>query len=77
MGDVTFNLASNRMEVHRSQAEPWRVTLIDTRDATMTGGRLKRAPAYVEDDEFCMTYGDGVSDVDVTASIASRTRSRR
>jgi glucose-1-phosphate cytidylyltransferase len=70
MGDVTFDMARNSMEVHRSQAEPWKVTLIDTGDATMTGGRLKRALPYVEDDEFCMTYGDGVADVDIGALLA-------
>ena len=71
MSDVTFDMAENKMEVHRHQAEPWRVTLLDTGDETMTGGRLKRAAAYVQEEEaFCFTYGDGLSDVDITASIA-------
>lgn len=71
MSDITFNMAENRMEVHQSVAEPWKVTLIDTGDETGTGGRLKRVAPYLEgEDCFCMTYGDGVSDVDITASIA-------
>jgi glucose-1-phosphate cytidylyltransferase len=65
MSDVTFDMAHNRMEVHQASAEPWRVTLVDTGDDTMTGGRLKRVAAYVGDDDFCFTYGDGVSDVDI------------
>jgi glucose-1-phosphate cytidylyltransferase len=64
--DVTFDLQGNSMEVHRRHAEPWRVSLIDTGDATMTGGRIRRIADYVKDDEaFCLTYGDGVSDVDI------------
>ena len=71
MSDVTFDMAHNRMEVHHKHAEPWKVTLVDTGDDSMTGGRLKRVADYVQDEEaFCFTYGDGVSDVDVTASIA-------
>jgi glucose-1-phosphate cytidylyltransferase len=63
--DVTFHVGSNEMEVHRSQAEPWSVTLVDTGEETMTGGRLKRAMPYVGDDDFCFTYGDGVTDMDI------------
>ncbi|OGA35770.1 MAG: glucose-1-phosphate cytidylyltransferase [Betaproteobacteria bacterium RIFCSPLOWO2_12_FULL_62_13b] len=71
MSDVTFDMAHNRMEVHEQKAEPWRVTLVDTGEDTMTGGRLKRATAYVKDeDAFCFTYGDGVADVDISAAIA-------
>ena len=71
MSDVTFDMQHNRMEVHERHAEPWKVTLVDTGDDTMTGGRLKRVARYIQDDEaFCFTYGDGVSDVDVAASIA-------
>ena len=70
MSDVTFNLRSNSMEVHRRHAEPWVITLVDTGEATMTGGRLKRVREYVSDETFCFTYGDGVADVDVTALIA-------
>ena len=71
MSDVTFDMASNRMEVHHKHAEPWKVTLVDTGDDTMTGGRLKRVADYLKhQDEFCFTYGDGVADVDIAASIA-------
>ncbi|MFB0777883.1 glucose-1-phosphate cytidylyltransferase [Aeromonas salmonicida] len=70
MSDVTFHMVENRMEVHEKRAEPWNVTLVDTGDASMTGGRLKRVAEYVKDDEaFLFTYGDGVSDVDIRASI--------
>jgi glucose-1-phosphate cytidylyltransferase len=70
MSDVTFDMAINRMEVHQRHAEPWRVTLVDTGDETQTGGRLRRVAEYVADeDAFCFTYGDGLSDVDVAASI--------
>ena len=70
MSDVTFCMANNRMEVHHKHAEPWRVTLVDTGDETMTGGRLKRVADYLKDEPaFCFTYGDGVSDVDISASI--------
>lgn len=70
MSDVTFDMASNRMEVHHKHAEPWKVTLVDTGEDTMTGGRLKRVADYLKDTEaFCFTYGDGVADVDITAAI--------
>lgn len=66
MSDVTFDMANNSMQVHQKYAEPWRVTLVDTGEDTMTGGRLKRVAEYVKDEEqFCFTYGDGVADVDV------------
>ena len=68
--DVTFCMSENRMEVHQQRAEPWTVTLVDTGDETMTGGRLKRVKDYLKDEEsFCFTYGDGVADVDITQSI--------
>jgi glucose-1-phosphate cytidylyltransferase len=68
MSDVTFDMTSNRMEVHQQNAEPWRVTLVDTGENTLTGGRLKRVAPYVADEEFFFfTYGDGVADIDVTA----------
>ncbi len=71
MSDVTFDMQDNRMQVHQSVAEPWRVTLVDTGDNTGTGGRLRIiAPYLAGEDAFCMTYGDGVSDLDITASIA-------
>lgn len=70
MSDVTFDISANTMEVHQRHAEPWRVTLVDTGDDTLTGGRLKRVGDYVRDDEaFCFTYGDGLSDVNIGASI--------
>ncbi len=69
--DVTFDMANNGMEVHHKRAEPWKVTLVDTGDESMTGGRLRRVASYVENEEaFCFTYGDGVADIDITASIA-------
>jgi glucose-1-phosphate cytidylyltransferase len=68
VSDVTIDVAKNAMEMHQSAAEPWRVTLVDTGDATQTGGRIKRVLHYVDDEEaFLMTYGDGVADVDVHA----------
>ena len=69
--DVTFDMQNNTMEVHTRNAEPWKVTLVDTGDDTLTGGRLKRVKEYVRDEDmFCFTYGDGVSDVDIGALIA-------
>lgn len=68
--DVTFDLRSNTMEVHRHTAEAWRVTLVDTGEATMTGGRLKRVQRYLGNETFCFTYGDGVSNLDLTRLIA-------
>ena len=71
MSDVTFDMANNAMEVHERHAEPWRVTLVDTGDATQTGGRMKRITKFVQNDEaFCVTYGDGVADVDIAALVA-------
>jgi glucose-1-phosphate cytidylyltransferase len=69
MSDVTFDMANNTMEVHQKKAEPWRVTIVDTGDETMTGGRIKRVAPYL-DGPFCCTYGDGVGDVDITALLA-------
>jgi len=69
--DVTFDMRTGEMEVHRSTTEPWRVTLVETGADSMTGGRLRRVLPYLEGDEdFCFTYGDGVADVDVTALVA-------
>lgn len=67
--DVTFDIAHNAMEVHQSTAEPWSVTLVDTGEVTMTGGRLRRVLPYVEGEEFCFTYGDGVADIDIGALV--------
>lgn len=69
MSDVTFDMTENRMEVHHRTAEPWKVTLVDTGEFTQTGGRLARVRSYL-DGTFCLTYGDGVSDVDVSALLA-------
>lgn len=70
LSDVTFDIANNRMEVHNHSAEPWRVTLVDTGEDTMTGGRLKRVAPYLAGDEaFCFTYGDGVSNVDIGSTL--------
>jgi glucose-1-phosphate cytidylyltransferase len=71
MSDVTFDMVNNRMEVHQQNAEPWRVTLVDTGEDTLTGGRLKRVATYLENEEaFCFTYGDGVADINISAEIA-------
>lgn len=75
MSDVTFCMANNKMEVHHHHAEPWRVTLVNTGEDSMTGGRLKRVQDYVRgDDAFCFTYGDGVSDVSIAETIAFHHR---
>jgi len=71
MSDVTFDMEQNKMEVHQRYAEPWKVTLVDTGDDTMTGGRLKRVANYIKGDEaFCFTYGDGISDVNITELVS-------
>ncbi|MEA2234001.1 MAG: glucose-phosphate cytidylyltransferase [Solirubrobacteraceae bacterium] len=75
--DVTFDLASGEMKLHRSATEPWRVTLLDTGEATSTGGRLNRALPYLGDETFCLTYGDGVADLDITALVAHHREQRR
>lgn len=70
MSDVTFNMRDNTMEVHDKRAEPWNVTLVDTGENSMTGGRLRRVAAYVQYEEtFCFTYGDGVGDIDISATL--------
>jgi glucose-1-phosphate cytidylyltransferase len=71
MSDVTFDMSTNQMEVHQNHAEPWKVTLVDTGDETQTGGRLKRIAPHLQGDElFCLTYGDGVSDVNISELLA-------
>jgi len=70
MSDVTFDLGSNHVSVHQTSAEPWRVTLVDTGDETMTGGRLKRIARYLDNDDFCFTYGDGLSNVNIRDLVA-------
>jgi len=69
MSDVTFDMAENRMHIHNHKAEPWRVTLVDTGENTATGGRLKRVRDYLGDETFCLTYGDGVANVDIAGLI--------
>ena len=70
MSDITFDMSENKMTVHQKNAEPWKVTLIDTGEDTLTGGRLKRVSKYIRKEEsFCFTYGDGLSDIDIGASI--------
>jgi glucose-1-phosphate cytidylyltransferase len=73
MSDVTFDMKENRMEVHSKRSEPWRVTIVDTGDDTLTGGRMKRIAPFV-DGTFCMTYGDGVADVNIAESIECHRR---
>jgi glucose-1-phosphate cytidylyltransferase len=75
--DVTFDVSKNSMEVHRRFAEPWRVTLVDTGADTMTGGRLRRVRDYLGDETFCFTYGDGVADVDIGASLRFHREHRK
>ena len=73
MSDVTIDMSHNSIEVHQKKAEPWKITLIDTGENTQTGGRLKRVADYLDSD-FCMTYGDGVGSVDISASIQFHLR---
>jgi len=75
--DVTFDFTTGEVEIHAKNAEAWRVTLVDTGDATMTGGRLRRVAEHVGDEAFCFTYGDGVSNVDVTALVDFHRREGR
>jgi glucose-1-phosphate cytidylyltransferase len=70
MSDVTFDMAKNNMEVHQNNAEPWRVTLVETGENTMTGGRLKKVAPYLDNEDFCFTYGDGVSNINIEKLIA-------
>ena len=68
--DITIDLRRNQTEIHQSNSEPWRVTLVDTGEGTMTGGRIKRIRRYLDDEDFCLTYGDGVADVDIGRLVA-------
>ena len=70
MSDVTFCMKKNEIQIHHKRAEPWTVTLVDTGEYTLTGGRLKRVQDYLGDKDFCFTYGDGVADIDITAEIS-------
>lgn len=76
MSDVTFDLKNNKLEVHHRRSEPWKVTVIDTGDSTMTGGRLRRVREFLDDKPFCFTYGDGVGDVDITKLVAFHNEQR-
>jgi glucose-1-phosphate cytidylyltransferase len=73
--DVTFDMKNNKMEVHRKSAEPWKVTLVDTGLETMTGGRLKKVQDFIDNETFCFTYGDGVSNVDISKLIEFHNKS--
>jgi glucose-1-phosphate cytidylyltransferase len=77
MSDITFDMQRNSMEVHQRNAEPWRVTVVDTGDATMTGGRLARVRDYLNDEPFCFTYGDGVSNVNITELLDYHAKSQK
>lgn len=77
MSDVTFDMGTNSMEVHQRRSEPWRVTIVDTGEATMTGGRLRRVRDYLGNEPFCFTYGDGVGDVNITDLVAFHKREGR
>jgi len=77
MSDVTFHLRENKMEIHQKFAEPWKITLVDTGEQTMTGGRLKRVESYLGNETFCLTYGDGVSDINISELIAYHKSSGR
>ena len=77
LSDVTFDMAINQMNVHQNNAEPWRVTLVDTGENTQTGGRLKRVRKYLDDEDFCFTYGDGVGDVNITELISFHKKQGR
>ena len=75
MSDITFDLQNNKMQVHLKKAEPWKITLVDTGEDTMTGGRIKRIKDYIGNETFCLTYGDGVSDVNITEEIEFHKKS--
>jgi len=77
MSDVTFDMQDNTMEVHKKRTEPWKVTIVDTGEETMTGGRLKRVKDYIGDETFCFTYGDGVGDVDIAKTIELHRNAQR
>ncbi|MEX0649219.1 MAG: glucose-1-phosphate cytidylyltransferase [Balneolaceae bacterium] len=77
MSNITFDLAANQMQVHENYTEPWKVTIVDTGDGTMTGGRLLRVKDYIGEETFCLTYGDGVSDVDISKLIAFHQKKKK
>jgi glucose-1-phosphate cytidylyltransferase len=75
MSDVTFDMQHNEMHVHQKFAEPWKITLVDTGESSMTGGRLKRVKNYLDNEDFCFTYGDGVGDINIAALLDLHSRS--
>lgn len=78
MSDVTFDMKSNQMEVHQRNVEPWKVTLIDTGEHTMTGGRLKRVASYIKNEEaFCFTYGDGLADINISELVKFHAKHKK
>lgn len=77
MSDVTIDISKNKMEIHQNSSEPWLITLVDTGEHTMTGGRLKRVAHHLGNEDFCLTYGDGVSDVDISALIAFHKKQQK
>lgn len=77
MSDVTFDMEQNTMEVHKKRTEPWKVTIVDTGEDTMTGGRLKRVKKYIGNETFCFTYGDGIGDVDITKTVELHRQANR
>lgn len=77
MSDVTIDMEENTMEIHRKKVEPWKITLVDTGENTMTGGRLKRVREYLNEEDFCFTYGDGVSDVDISELLKQHENSNK
>lgn len=77
MSDITVDLRDNKVEIHKNEAEPWKVTLVDTGDQTMTGGRVKRVQKYVGDEEFMLTYGDGLSDVNIAELVKYHQRKKQ
>ena len=77
VSDLTFDLSSGKVDIHQSNSEPWRVTLVDTGENTMTGGRLKRVMDFVSDEDFCFTYGDGVGDINITELVELHKREGR
>ena len=75
--DITFDMSKNEMIIHEKRAEPWKVTLIDTGEKTMTGGRIKRIGKYIKNESFCLTYGDGLGDIDISKLIAHHKNIKR
>ena len=75
--DITLDIANDKIKIHSQTTEPWKITLVDTGENTMTGGRLKRVKKYIDDDHFCLTYGDGLADINIDNLINSHFKSRK